>query len=150
MLTPKAFTSLLHKNPGLESKLRTYCQGRDPVAGALRNRKADRRVYARHALSGKVRAQVLDHSGSPVGRPFAGRLADISTGGISFYIRSARENTARMLLGRTVRLDFQLTTASASKEMQLSGTVIAAASHFGNEYSLHIKFQALIEEGLPG
>jgi CRP-like cAMP-binding protein len=94
--------------PALESKLFDYCMKHDPVKKKLDEKNVERRVDKRVLISGKVIFQLIDGSGKPMVRGYAGELSDISAGGMSFTIKSSKKESIRMLLGRRVQVSFGL------------------------------------------
>jgi len=81
-----------------------------------------------------------------VGRPFKGNISGISAGGLSFYIKTSKTKTARLLLGRAIHLQFSLPVAAADKPLQKRGTVTGVKHHLHNDYSVHVKFDDLMDE----
>jgi hypothetical protein len=114
----------------------------------LRRKGMDRRIHKRIPLEGKVLVQLLQGPDRPVGRPFSGSLADFSVGGLSFYLRSAREDTARLLLGRQIQLRFVLPAPSPVSQVDIQGAVIGANALLGNEYSIHVRFQRPMDSAI--
>ncbi|MBW1861983.1 MAG: cyclic nucleotide-binding domain-containing protein [Deltaproteobacteria bacterium] len=71
-------------SPGIESKLSDYCSGLEKVSDILKKQGWNRRAQERVKVSCKVLMHTIDDSGSPIGQPVRGTLADISIGGLSF------------------------------------------------------------------
>jgi CRP-like cAMP-binding protein len=136
--------------PGLETKLKDYCQGLEKTAQLLKEKGVDRRVQLRVGIQGKVRIQLLNASHTPVGKAFRGDLADLSAGGISFFIRTSKEETARLLLGRNVNLAFRLPETGDTRPLEQHGTVIGVHYQLQNEYSIHVKFGREIDDAIIG
>ncbi|MCU0598396.1 MAG: cyclic nucleotide-binding domain-containing protein [Desulfobacterales bacterium] len=138
--------------PALESKLYDYCMKHDPVKQALENKNIERRVDKRIAVSGKVIFQLIDGSGKPMGRGYAGELSDISAGGMSFTIKVTKKESIRMLLGRRVQVGFRLPLKKLNyRNIDQSMTVIAAQPQVFDDYSIHLKYdvkwtQKMIDE----
>jgi hypothetical protein len=61
---------------------------------------------------------------------------------------STKEETARLLLGRKVNLVFRVSTTDPPHPLEPNGTVIGVHYQLQNEYSLHIKFDALLDQGI--
>jgi CRP-like cAMP-binding protein len=138
--------------PALESKLYDYCMKHDPVKNALEDKNIERRVDKRITISGKVSFQLMDGSGKPMGRGYAGELSDISAGGMSFTIKTSKKESIRMLLGRRMQVSFGLPLKKLNyRNIDQTMTVIAAQPQVFDDYSIHLKFdmkwaQKMIDE----
>lgn len=127
--------------PALEGKLRDYCAGRDKIQAKLAERQMDRRSEKRLALSGRLAFQLLDKSGKPTAKSYKGELADISSGGLSFLVKSSRGDSLYMLLGRRIQAGLQLPLRSGEYQTIAEPmTVIAIQSQMFDDYSVHLKF----------
>ena len=134
--------------PGLESNLHNYSLGYEKVQDLLKEKALDRRTQIRVKVSGKVVILILSTEGSPVGKIFKGVLSDISVGGLSFYIKIPKKEAARLLLGRNLNMKFILPTGGSKEKIDQNGTVVAVHSHAFDDYSVHIKFDAMLSEKL--
>lgn len=132
--------------PALESKLHNHCLRSMKVYDLLERKSLDRRSQKRVNISGKAVIQLLNVSGNPVGRAFRARLSDISVGGLSFYIKIPKKEAARSLLGRNLNMKFILPTGGSEEKIDQNGTVVAVHSHAFDDYSVHIKFDAMLSE----
>ncbi|MFH1672362.1 MAG: cyclic nucleotide-binding domain-containing protein [Pseudomonadota bacterium] len=132
--------------PLLESKLHDYCLKLIKVQNLLQKRGLDRRTQKRVTLSGHGAIQVVNTSGNPVGRPFKGVLSDISVGGLSFFVKISKKETARALLGRNLNIKFSIAAAETQQKIDQNGTVVAARCHPFGDYSIHVKFDRLLSE----
>ena len=132
--------------PALESKLHNHCLRSMKVYDLLERKGLDRRSQKRVNISGKAVIQLLNVSGSPVGKAFRASLSDISVGGLSFYIKIPKKESARLLLGRNVNMKFILPTGGSQEKIDQNGTVVAVHSHAFDDYSVHIKFDAMLSE----
>jgi hypothetical protein len=138
--------------PALESKLYDYCMKHDPVKKKLEEKNIERRSDKRVIISGKVRFQLMDGSGKTMGRGFAGELADISAGGLSFILKTSKKESIRMLLGRRVQVSFELPLKKLNyRAIDQTMTVISAQPQVFDDYSVHLKFdtkwaQKMIDE----
>ena len=121
--------------PGLEEKLRLYCQNKSRLHQALAAKEVDRRQQPRYRLETVVTAQLQNLQGQDVGASFRGMLDDISPGGLCFYIKLSHKNTARMLLGRPVRL----TVSMGKKDLILSGMIVSSKQHLRTDYTVHVR-----------
>lgn len=131
--------------PGLHSKILTYCEKTHRVPQLLAQSQQDRRAADRVALSGRVDVQILDTQGDPVAKPFRGEMHNVSTGGISFYIK-ATAKAANFLMDRTLQLAFRLPTAEKPVAAKGRARVLAVKDrHFG-DYSVHCKLLSPIPD----
>ena len=131
--------------PVLESKLYEYCQGNVRVRELLKQKELDRRVFKRIPLSGKAEIQLLKTSGVPVGGVFKGSLADISMGGLCFLVRINKKETARLLLGQKLNVTFSHHGDTFRHDIQKTGLVVAVRAHAFEDYSVHVRFDALMD-----
>ena len=81
-----------------------------------------------------------------MGKPFRARLSDISVGGLSFYIKIPKKEVASSLLGRSLNMKFILPTGRTEDKIDQNGTVVAVHSQHFDDYSVHIKFDAMLNE----
>lgn len=134
--------------PGLESRLNDYCLKLKSVRDLLKAQNLDRRSQKRVKISGKGVIQLLGASGKPLGRAFKGELSDISVGGLSYTIRISKKETVRLLLGRKMNIKFALPVEGSKQKIDKNGTAIGVRSHPLHDYSIHIKFDKLLDEKL--
>jgi hypothetical protein len=90
--------------------------------------------------------QLLGAFGKPLGRAFKGELSDISIGGLSFTIRITKKENARLLLGRKMNIKFVIPLGTSKQKIDKNGTVIGVRSHPFDDYSIHIKFDELLDK----
>ncbi|MDZ7833357.1 MAG: cyclic nucleotide-binding domain-containing protein [Desulfobacterales bacterium] len=129
--------------PALEAKLYDYCVKKDRVKQELENKKMERRTDKRLELTGRLSLQLLDKSGNPMGKAYKGEIADISVGGLSFVVKSSKEETLRLLLGRPILVSFDLPLNSGgARPVSEKTTIIAIQSMIFDDYSIHVKFQS--------
>ena len=147
-LTRSGLDELHRSHAGLRSKLQDYAMGLDTTAEDLQRKGMDRRTQQRVKIAGKVKVQLQDRHRRPAGRPFLGALADYSSGGISFYIKSAKPETARMLLGRRLQLDFPLPAPSPLRAVSAVGTVIGVNYLLDTDYSMHVRFDQRMDPAI--
>ncbi len=134
--------------PGLESRLNDYCLKLKSVRDLLKAKNLDRRSQKRGKISGKGVIQLLGASGKPLGRAFKGELSDISVGGLSYTIRISKKETVRLLLGRKMNIKFALPVEGSKQKIDKNGTAIGVRLHPLHDYSIHIKFDKLLDEKL--
>ena len=141
------FLELLEQFPGMESSLNDYCTLMDTVPELIKMSGDDRRQAARYPLSLLVKHTLLDEYGNPGKRSFRGELADISTGGLSFFIRISRKENARLLLGRGIRTTISLEQGDV---VNCVGNIVAVRfqQYVENDYSVHVQFKEVIHSGI--
>ncbi|MEE4314221.1 MAG: cyclic nucleotide-binding domain-containing protein [Desulfofustis sp.] len=127
--------------PALESKLHDFCLKSSSLQAYFSRSGKDRRATRRHKLSGRVTSLLLDSRGRDTGIASKGELSDISTGGVSFFLRISQKKNARLLLGRSTRV-FLPMEGAVERQVAVLGTIIAVRGHqaMENEYSVHVKF----------
>jgi CRP-like cAMP-binding protein len=149
VLERSALDSLKGDHPGLEAKLAEHCFRSGDMELILKQQTLDRRRQERVSLAGTLLAQLVGKEGKLVGKPFKGGFADLSAGGLSFTVRVSKPETARLLLGRRLRMKSRLPLKEGTQDIEASGRIIAVQPHPFNEYSLHVRFDKALPEGLP-
>lgn len=132
---------------GIESKLRDYCLKLEKTSHLLKKKGLDRRSKERRDISNKVSIQPVDASGALVGKTVTGTLADISQGGVCFFLKIPKENVLRMFMEPRLNMKFVLMSDDAKNKIDQNGTVVAAISHF-YDYSIHVEFDNMLDEKL--
>jgi len=124
--------------PALEVKLREFCQAKD--LGELVTAKGiERRQSRRIKVEGPIVAQMMDTAETLLGKPFRGDMADISNTGLSFYIK-ATDKSARMLLGRHLKIKATLEVGGKQQTLARTGTTVAVTPLYFGDFSIHLKF----------
>ncbi len=136
--------------PALQSKLKDYCLKLEKSRDLIKGKGMDRRKQERFDVKGKILVQLLNQKRQPLGKPFKGQFADISEGGLSFYIITSKRETARTLLGRRLGLKFLIPTRAAPLKTFQHGTVICVNYLLKNEYSIHVSFDDELPGGIAG
>ena len=134
--------------PGIPSKLRDYCLKLEQVPDLLKKKNLDRRMHERIGLKGPVFFQLVKKSGEQQGKPFRGTLSDISVGGLSFFIKTPKKETVRLLLGRKLNLKFSLSSEESGRNSDVNVTVVGVCDHFFNDFSIHIKFDQPLDQAV--
>ena len=82
---------------------------------------------------------ILDAADRLLGKPFRGDMADLSNTGLSFYIK-ATDKSARLLLGRRLKIDARLELGGKRQRLERTGVVVAVTPLFFGDFSIHLKF----------
>jgi CRP-like cAMP-binding protein len=131
--------------PMLESQLQDYCFKSNRIQDLLKKQDLDRRTQKRIRVKGKLVVQLLDSARKPVGKPFKGSFSDVSLGGLSFFIRITKAETAHLLLGRNLQAKFVFPFQGAKRTFEKSGRIIGIKSHPFGDYSVHVRFADLLK-----
>ncbi len=125
----------------LQDKLKKFCLAGKSVEDLLNAKGLDRRRNRRIRLNTSIAVQIIkDDFKSLVGKAFRGEMADISSGGLSFLLRSKKVDTIRLLLGRNLIARFIIPVQQAEHKISLIGTVQGVHDLLFNEFSVHLKF----------
>ena len=124
--------------PTLESKLEKFCHAQD-VGNLITTKGLERRMSRRIKVEGAVVAQLLDPAKRLLGKPFRGDMYDISNSGLAFCIK-ATDKSARMLLGRQLKVKSTLEIGGKRQSVERTGTTVAVNPLFFGDFSIHIKF----------
>jgi CRP-like cAMP-binding protein len=138
--------ALKNKYPQLEEKLMAYCSLDGGINALVAKKGLERRQQKRVALAGRTLVQLIDANEKPIGKPFRGSLMDISTGGISFVIKSSDKDTARLMLGRKLNMAIGILTKEDPIQIAGKGTIISAKEKKHAQFSLHLKFDSQLIE----
>ncbi len=128
------------EQPALASKVKAYSLALKKESDVLREKGLNRRAYRRIKMTGPILFYVLNAAGEPIGKAFKGDMADVSLGGLSFYIKTANRKNALMLLGRRLRVKFDLPGGGGKREVKQVGTITGVINHLFNDYSIHMRF----------
>jgi hypothetical protein len=124
--------------PSLETKLAEFCRTRD-IGKVVVAKGLERRGSRRIRVEGPATAQILDAADRLLGKPFRGDMADLSNTGLSFYIK-ATDKSARLLLGRRLKIDARLEFGGKRQRLERTGVVVAVTPLFFGDFSIHLKF----------
>jgi HEAT repeat protein len=144
VLDLEALSECKKKAPALENKLRAFCEGQNNNTRRLLDKALERRLYPRFSIEGGVTVQLLYASGRAAGKAFKGRLIDLSAGGLCFFIKLQNKESARMLLGRRLQLQFPSKAAPTGAVFE-GGMVVAVHYHLSLDYSVHVRFDTPME-----
>ncbi|NOQ45459.1 MAG: hypothetical protein GQ559_02100, partial [Desulfobulbaceae bacterium] len=111
-------------------------------------RKQEKWKFPRHAVQGRVTANLLAKDGTVSDAHFNGSIADISRDGTCFEINCSKKKTARALLTRDLVLSFSVNQGEKGLKFSAVGTVVRVSFHLHNDYSIHMRFKKLLHEEL--
>jgi hypothetical protein len=147
VLDHEVFKKIAEDYPGIEDKLRNYCQKHAQVPELLKMSGDDRREYPRYPVILHTRNILLDPFSNKGKRSFNGELFDISRQGLAFTIRISNTDNARLLLGRHI-----MTTIIIGDEelTQQNGVVVGVRLYepIMQDYSVHVKLSKKIDEAI--
>jgi len=131
--------------PSLEQKLRDFCFKFESIEHILSQSAQDRREHERYSISGRVATLLLDSGGQATGVSSEVELSDISRSGVAYFLSIEREENARLILGRKVKVMLPFVSAGV-KQDGITGDILAVKIQSGsaNKYSIHVKFETLI------
>lgn len=143
----ETFLELLEKFPRLESCLAEYCQKSGSVPELLQMSGEDRRQAVRYPVALIVKHALIEETGEVSKRSFKGEITDISSGGLSFYIRVSRQENARLLLGRNLQSHIPV---DEGQMVACRGKIVAVRfqQDIERNYSVHIQFDEPLEENI--
>lgn len=145
VLEHDAFKKISEEHPGIEYKLRKYCQKHTPVPELLKMSGGDRREYPRYSVVLQTKNVLMDPYGSVEKRNFNGELFDISEQGMAFTIKISNTNKARLLLGRHIKT----TIIVGKEELPQQNGVIVGVRLFApivQDFSVHVKLAKKIDK----
>ena len=113
------------KYADLKSKLQEFCSRFNFPPEFFCRADLDRRMSTRLRISGTMRMIVFDKEGRDTGFATNGYLFDISAGGVSFFLRIPKKDSARYFLGKSVGITIPSLSDSS---FNITGTVMAVRS----------------------
>jgi hypothetical protein len=147
VLDHEVFKKIAEDHPGIEDKLRKYCQKYAQIPELLKMSGDDRREYPRYPVILHSRNMLLDPFGNKGKRSFNGELFDISRQGLAFTIRISNTDNARLLLGRHI-----MTTIIIGDEelTQQHGVIVGVRLYepIKQDYSVHVKLSKKIDQAI--
>lgn len=135
------------KAPGLYVKIESFCRKHSKYIEAYERKRQEKSRFQRHSVHGLVSADILNASMKQSGQHFKAAIGDISRGGVSFFIKSSRQASARALLARPLKMDFSIEENAHPVEFTAMGNVVRVEFHMENDYSVHVQFNSPLEEG---
>jgi CRP-like cAMP-binding protein len=136
--------------PNLEQRLREFCAGFQNVTELIKRKKMDRRSLKRIKISGIGLIKILNKAGVPLAKSFKGELSDISIGGLSFEIRITKEETARLLIGRKINVEFIFSKSVPNIKINQNGIIVGVYPYPFEDYSIHVKFDKMLDKSVIG
>lgn len=130
--------------PGLEPKLKDFSVNKSTTS-VIKEKGLNRRIYKRFKSEGTIVFQILSASGKAIGKVLKGRLADVSSGGLSFYFTTSNERNVKLLLGRDLLMKFILPETKNPVEIKKKGLVLSVLPQMNHEYSIHLKFYSNLD-----
>ena len=110
----------------------------------------DRRSLKRIKISGIGLIKILNKAGVPLAKSFKGELSDISIGGLSFEIRITKEETARLLIGRKINVEFTFSKSVPNIKINQNGIIVGVYPYPFEDYSIHVKFDKMLDKSVIG
>ena len=127
--------------PGLASKLQDFCLRLKQPVTWLRAEGLDRRMFERVKEPGKLQIQLVNKTGESIGNAIRADLIDCSEGGVAFYVKLPKQETAEKLLHRRLRILSEKPIAPMDEELDRIGTIRAVIFDLDNDYSIHTRFE---------
>ncbi len=143
-LSPEDYRRWQETMPTLATKIRHFCDEMESAIQIMRKKGMNRREHSRLKMDGPIGYQVLRHNGQPLGREFRGDIADISVGGLSFFMKTSNKQQALLLLGRRLKVRF----GPAVSETIQTGIITGVIHHLFTDYSIHLKFDTPVSQAL--
>ncbi len=138
------------KFPELEGKLKKFCAEYEGIDAILAQAESDRRVHQRMKVGGQITVVLLDSKGRRLGGPQEVELLDISMGGVSYRVETpqTKKDNVRHLLGQRVQVELPGVKPGDDKIIFLGDVIAARKLVDGAEFSLHVKFNQLLDTTL--
>lgn len=132
--------------PSLEGKLRAFVLGSHDIPSLLKQHSLDRRANRRLKTPGSIMVQLLSAAGSPLGKPFRGDLADVSSGGVAFYAGIRDRKTTRALLGRPAVITIPIPGNVPPLKFIKKGSIVAISHSPFEGYCIHVELEERLSE----
>lgn len=134
--------------PMLESKLRNFASLSEKTVDLLKSRPFDRRVHRRIKVTGNGMVQLIGSDGNHIGEPFKVDMCDISQGGLCCFVSLARKETASLLLGRRLNINYIYPPLKSDTNKARSGTIVAVRFYEMSDSTIHVKYDDLLDNQL--
>lgn len=147
VITGDALEKIEPIHSGMVPKLKGYCLGlKRPQA--LLTKGLVRRAHTRFKIAGIIFFSIVTSEGRRLTNELRGELADISLGGLSFFIKTTSENQARKLLNSKLIMKFVIPTSNGKYRTERVGRIRGVIAKMFHDYSLHIMFDELLDADL--
>jgi len=133
--------------PALVSKLKHYCATLAETPDLLKENGQDRRIHKRVKVQTKVTVSQLDSADKRIAGPVLGTLADISRGGVCFYIKAPKEKAKALFDEPRLSLRFLLNSDGSEHRIERNGKVVGIHFHM-YEYAVSVTFDELLDDAL--
>ena len=134
--------------PLLECKLQDFASQFEKINDLLKAREMDRRSLKRVHISGKGTVQLMNATGNPVGKPFRVDVSDISEGGMCFLVHLLKRETASMLLGHRVNIEYPHPQLGLAGMTNHTGMIVAVGFHPFEDCAINVKFDGRLPRKL--
>ena len=147
VLDRETYLELLETYPGIKRCLVEFCRKNESVPKLLQVSGADRRLSVRYPVALIVKHILMNKDGQASTRGFKGELTDISTGGLSFYIKISKQENARLLLGRDIQSNLNV---DEEEMLPCRGQIVAVRfqQDIERSYSVHIQFDTPLPDDI--
>ncbi|MBE0583914.1 MAG: cyclic nucleotide-binding domain-containing protein, partial [Desulfofustis sp.] len=145
ILEREAFAALAENHPGLEEKLRYYCNHYDVVPYLINISDSDSQPAIGSDLEVCSASIFLDAAGEPVADTIQGALQYVARGGYCFSLPLIHQDNSANVLGRQVSSDIELPDGS---QRRCFGVIAGAGRHDWNDQMiyLYVKFYHPLEK----
>ncbi len=143
ILSKADFDAVCGYFPGIERKVRAFCESRESINDILQQYGMERRIDHRFPISGTVSLQFFDNNDTPKAGPFTAKANDISTGGVA-CITTIGQSLLPVVTQLRVRVKFNLVFDNETIRVEQFGSVVSV--YKGNaqkEFRLHLKFDEI-------
>lgn len=135
--------------PVLEARLFDFCMEYDRLGTALKKAGVERRKHKRIPVYGRLIFQIFAGGKKPNGRENKSELVDLSKGGVAFVLKTPRPENARALLGRRLKVRFDIEADEGKIEsVDREGRVTAVRDQGFDDYSVHLQFDEPLAESI--
>ncbi len=145
VLDRETYLNLIENYPSLKNCLVEFCQKNESVPELLQMSGEDRRRSVRYPVARIVKHMLMNREGGVSTRGFKGELVDISTGGLSFYIKISRQENARLLLGRNIQSNIPV---DEEEIVACRGQIVAVRfqQDIERNYTVHVQVDTPLKE----
>lgn len=148
VLTSDSLKRITPTHGGLIPKLKSYCLGLKKPHELLRQKGLARRAHTRFKINGIIIFSVINLEGKKVTNELRGEMADVSLGGLSFFIKTSDETQARKLLNKRLHMKFRIPVLKDGSKSERTGLIRGVIANMFHDYSIHIKFDELLDSSL--